>query len=357
LQDLAVKAINRIGRELLEEVGREPHEIAELVIVGNTAMHHLVTGLPVKQLARAPFIAATNLEMEVKARELGLAFAEGAYLFLPPNVAAFIGSDHIAMLLAAETEETTGPTLFIDIGTNTEICLVEGEQMTSVSCASGPAFEGVHLSCGVRAGPGAIERIGLTDDGPELQTIDGLAPIGLCGSGIVDLWSEMLKIGAMNSSGRLLQDHPRVRSEENRLGFVVVDSGELGADRPIIITQHDVRNLQLAKAAIEAGTRLLLRSRGIGADDLDQVIVAGAFGSYLNVRSAQRVGLLPWVPSDRVVQVGNAAGIGAANMLISMFARERATRISRRLAYLELATQPDFKEVFIQATALPHERT
>ncbi len=352
LKRVAVQAIDRMADELASTVGESGRAVAELVVVGNTAMHHLFLGLPVGQLARAPHLPCVGLAMELKAREVGLNLMSGAYLFLPPNPAAFIGSDHIAMLLAVRADEADEPTLFIDMGTNTEICLVAGDSMTSVSCASGPAFEGFHLSSGMRAVPGAIERISLTNRGVELEAIGDRSPLGFCGSGIVDICSEMFRTGVVNARGTLLPDHERVKTDGSELAFTVLDRGEHDAQIPITVTQRDIRNVQLAKAAIQAGTEILLRSAGISVDDLSQVIVAGAFGNYLNVHSAQNLGLLPAVKPEKVVQVGNAAGTGAGMMLLSSSWRERAGAISRKLRYLELASQPDFQKIFLDSIAL-----
>jgi len=356
LQESAVDAINRLTLELTGAVGHQAQDIAELVVVGNTAMHHLFLALPLDQLARVPHLPAVSGNTEVKARYMGLKSAPGAYVCLPPNPAAFVGSDHVAMLVASGAEQTSEPALFIDIGTNTEICLVADETMTSVSCASGPAFEGGHLSCGMSARPGAIEQVTLTDGGVEFRTIGGHRPSGLCGSGFVDLLSEMVRVGAVDPSGRLLEARDSVRVVEGRLGFVVLESGKHDVTRPIIITQEDIRSLQLAKAAIGAGTQVLLRSRGLTVDDLSQVVVAGAFGSYINIRSAQSVGLLPSVQPELVVQVGNAAGMGAAMMLVSESVREQAKQISGRLSYLELAAQTEFKTEFMKAIPIPQTR-
>lgn len=353
LKQSAVGGINRLTSQLARNAGHEAKDIAEVVVVGNTVMHHLFLGLPLDQLARAPYVPAVSMVAEVKARQIGLKSAQGAYVYLPPNPAAFVGSDHLAMLVACGAEHSLEPALFVDIGTNTEICLAVEETMTSVSCASGPAFEGGGLSCGMRAGPGAIERLTLTDGGVEFRTIDGREPRGLCGSGVVDLLSEMVRVGAIDHSGRLREDHDRVRVIENQLGFEVLRIGERDANRPIVITQQDVRRLQLAKAAIGAGTQVLLRSRGLTADDLSHVVVAGAFGNYINIRSAQSVGLLPRVHAELVEQVGNAAGMGAAMILVSESVRERVKSMASRLTYLELAAQGDFKAEFMKAIPIP----
>jgi uncharacterized 2Fe-2S/4Fe-4S cluster protein (DUF4445 family) len=354
LQEMVLDAINSLTSELAGEVGHKARDIAETVIVANTAMHHLLLGLPLDQLARAPHVPAVSTDVEVKARDIGLDAAQGAYAYLPSNPAAFVGSDHVAVLIACGAEQSSGPALFIDIGTNTEICLVVDETMTSVSCASGPAFEGGNLSCGMRAGSGAIERLTLTDEHVDFRTIDARPPRGLCGSGVVDLLAEMTRVGAVDPSGRLLEEHARVLEVEGRLSFDVLAAGQAEAIGPIVFTQQDVRNLQLAKAAIAAGTQVLLGSRGLNADDLTRVVVAGAFGNYINVNSAQMIGLLPPVSAELVEQVGNAAGMGAAMMLVSESVRKQARKLSGRLTYLELAAQVGFKAEFMKAIPIPH---
>jgi uncharacterized 2Fe-2S/4Fe-4S cluster protein (DUF4445 family) len=349
LQELAVDALNRLAVDLCAEVGTKPEEIVEAVVVGNTAMHHLLLRLPVEQLALSPYVPAVRDALDVKARDLGLRIAPGAYVHLLPNIAGFVGADHVAMLLATDAWQAEGVVLALDIGTNTEVSLMSDGEMTSVSCASGPAFEGAHIKHGMRAANGAIERLRLVDDGVEYQTIGGAPPVGLCGSGILDAMAQLYLGGVLGANGRMRVDHPQVRVHEGKREFVLVSEEERDGGPAITITQHDVRELQLAKAAIRTGIQVLLETNGRSEKENGKVIIAGAFGTYIDVASAVTLGMLPPLPLDRFRQVGNAAGMGAKLALISRSKRAEAQAIAGRVGYIELATAPHFGHTFAQA--------
>ena len=352
LQKLVVEELNEVAVELCAEAGRAVAEIVDAVVVGNTAMHHLFLRLPVKQLAHGPYVPAVASALDLPAGELGLCFAPGATVHLLPNIAGYVGADHVAMLLAIGMAEREGVVLAIDIGTNTEVCLANHGTLTSVSCASGPAFEGAHIRHGMRATSGAIEHLRLVDDRIEYQIIGDGPPAGLCGSGILDALAELYLAGVVDRGGRML-DHPRVRGEGKGREFVLVGQDEGDGDRPAItLTQNDVRELQLAKGAMRSGINVLLEANGLVADDLDQVIIAGAFGTYIDVASAITIGMFPRLPLDRFRQVGNAAGMGAKQALISRSKRAEAQALARRIGYIELARVPQFARTFAQAMYL-----
>mgnify|MGYP000499627163 CR=1 FL=1 len=351
LQKLVVDSLNHAVAEMVSEIGREAGEIVEAVVVGNTAMHHLFLRLPVEQLSQAPYVPAISSAMDIKAREVGLAIAPGAYIHLLPNVAGYVGADHVAMLLATGVAQMEGTVLALDIGTNTEICLNHQGRLTSVSCASGPAFEGAHIRHGMRAARGAIERVRLRNHQVEYQTIDNVAPVGLCGSGILDSLAELYREGIVDARGRL-GEHARVRDGDGGREFVLVGEEERGGRPAITITQKDIRELQLAKGAIRAGIEMLLEAQGISAQEIEQVIVAGAFGTYISIASAVAIGMLPLLPLERFRQVGNAAGTGARMALISRSKRSEAQEIARRIGYIELAAEPHFMLTFARATSL-----
>ena len=352
LQDLVAKALNRAAAEMCARVGAEPTHIVDAVVVGNTTMHHLFVGLPMEQLARAPYVPAVASALDVKARDLGLHVAPGGYVHLLPNIAGYVGADHVAMLLATEVAQSKGVVLAIDIGTNTEICLVNRGTLTSLSCASGPAFEGAHIKHGMRAAHGAIEHLRLVEDRVEYQTIGGVPPVGLCGSGILDALAQLYLAGVVDIGGRM-GAHPRVRATDGSCEFVLVGEDEDDGNRPAItLTQKDVRELQLAKGAMRTGINVLLETNGLTADETNQVIVAGAFGTYIDVASAVAIGMLPRLPLDRFRQVGNAAGMGAKLALISRSKRAEAQALARRIGYVELAADPQFAKTFAQAMYL-----
>jgi len=352
LQTLVAQALNDLASTMCAEVGAKPSEIVEAVVVGNTAMHHLFLRLPVEQLANAPYVPAVASELDVKARDLGLDLAPGAYVHLLPNIAGYVGGDHVAMLLATGMYEVGGVVLALDIGTNTEVCLANQGRLTSLSCASGPAFEGAQIKYGMRAAQGAIERLRLVDGRIEYQTIGGVPPVGLCGSGILDALAQLYEAGVVNARGKLL-DHPRVRGDGAEREFVLVADNGLEEGRPAItFTQKDVRELQLAKGAMRTGIQVLLEVNGLAAEAVDQVLIAGAFGSYIDIESAMSIGMLPPLPAARFRQVGNAAGMGAKLALVSMTKRAEAASLARRVEYVELATTPSFMKTFVQSMYL-----
>jgi uncharacterized 2Fe-2S/4Fe-4S cluster protein (DUF4445 family) len=252
------------------------------------------------------------------------------------------------MLLATRVAESKNTVLAIDIGTNTEICLNYRGRMTSVSCASGPAFEGAHIKHGMRAAPGAIEHVRLSGIKLEIQTIGGEPPVGICGSGLLDVVAQLRLNGVLDGSGRMGQ-HPLVRSRSGITEFVLV---ELPGREAITVSQKDVRELQLAKAAIRLGIRALAEAEGLTEDSIEQVLIAGAFGTFIDVESAIAIGMLPPLPLDRFRQVGNAAGTGARLALISRSQRLRAQEIAARDGYIELACIPDFNRKFADASSM-----
>jgi len=348
LQKCVVDELNELAATLCSKVDAGIDSIIEAVIVGNTAMHHLLLGLSVKQLALAPFTAATGLPLDIKACELGMNIAPGAYIHFPPVMTGFVGSDHAAMLLATDSHQAEGLTIFLDIGTNTEISLMNGTEIITTSCASGPAFEGGHIRHGMRAAGGAIERLRITRDTIDYQTIDEAPPVGICGSGILDAMAQLYLAGIIDSAGRFISDHPRVRRMDNQAEFLLVDRKEDSGQSAIVITQKDIRELQLAKAAIRTGIQLLLEASDFTEEQLGQVVIAGSFGSYIDVASAVTVGLLPPLPLNCFHQVGNAAGMGAKMALISLTKRGEVRDITSRAHYMELASNPDFKQSFIE---------
>lgn len=324
---------------------QEVHEnhVCDMTVVGNTAMHHLALGLSPVGLGQAPFAPAAAEPLTLRACELGLMMNPEGGVHFPPPIAGFVGSDALAVIAATRLASKKRPSMAIDIGTNTEIALVRDGRVTVTSCASGPAFEGYQIRNGMKAAAGAIERVKIDDSGEpvELATITGAEPIGVCGSGVVDLLAGLVRAGVVDVSGRM-QTHPRVRKGEEGLEYLLTT----GPHGDIVFTQHDVRNLQLAKGAINSGWELLMESLDVRLEELDTVFIAGAFGNYLDLGAAQYLGLFPPVPTNRVAFVGNAAGVGAQMALIDVRARSRMARMRERIEFLDLATNRQFLDVF-----------
>jgi uncharacterized 2Fe-2S/4Fe-4S cluster protein (DUF4445 family) len=348
LQSVLVETLNYMIEENCQTAGVTHDQLVEGVVVGNTAMHHLFGGFPVRQLGEAPYVAAVSEAVELSATSLGLMMAPGAHIYLPPNIAGYVGGDHVAMLLATGAWNSKKHVIALDIGTNTEVCLASGGKLYCCSCASGPAFEGAHIQAGMRAARGAIERVEINDGRVLVQSIGGLAPVGICGSGILDAVAEMAMAKVIDTRGSLRSGAPCVRAKNDHQEFVLVPAGESGTGDDIVITRSDVNQIQLAKAAIRAGVEVLLAEAGIKADALEEFIVAGAFGTYLDLEHAVRIGMFPNLPLERFKQVGNAAGSGAKQLLVSKERRHAADVIAEKMEYVELTTYRGFDQMYVQ---------
>lgn len=350
LRDAALVAINALAHDLTHAVGASVADIVDVVIAGNTVMHHLLLGLPVRQLGRAPFVAASHERIEAKARELGVRAAAGAWVQLLPNVGGFVGGDHVAALLATERLWRGDATsVVMDIGTNTEISLIRRGAIRCASSPSGPALEGGHISCGMRAADGAIEHVGLDGSGRlAIRTIGDEPAVGLCGSGVIDTLATLHRAGIVDARGGLVAAHPAVVPHDGRRAAQLAPG--------VVFTQADVRAVQLAKSAIRTALDLLLDAQGLQAAAIDHLVIAGSFGAYIDVASAVAIGLLPDLPAARFRQVGNAAGQGVRLALASRAARRRADELAGACDALELSTRSDFQQRFIANLGLPAQR-
>jgi uncharacterized 2Fe-2S/4Fe-4S cluster protein (DUF4445 family) len=341
LQTLVVTAARQMLERLCSKAGVKPVQVTAATLAGNTAMHHLFLGLDVADLAVAPY-SPTVLDGYL-GRVEGL-----PPLYALPNIAGFVGADAVAAGLAASIDQGEQTVLLVDIGTNGEMLLRHGGKLWACSAPAGPAFEGGEISQGMRANPGAIE--GVAYDGTDLtvQVIKGAPPKGICGSGLLDAIAALLEAGLLDWMGRLIPAGPAAHRIAARGAAVELAPG-------VALTQMDVRALQLAKGAIRSGIDLLLRVAGIGPQDLDAILLAGAFGNYLRRESAVAIGLLPPVPVDRVRPIGNAAAAGAKRALLSRSARARAEQLARSAIHIDLATHPDFEEIFLDALNFPRK--
>ncbi len=353
---LVRRAVGDLAGELAAQAGVEPSQICDMTLVGNSAMHHLLLGLPLEQLGAPPFVACLGQAIDIKARELGLKLAPGAYVHLPPLVGGFVGSDNVAMIMGADLDRPGPVRLGLDIGTNTEVVLTVpgGEHaMVIASAPSGPTFEGAHLSSGMRAMAGAISKVEILDDQPVCFTIDGGAPAGICGSGIIDTVARLLEAGIINSRGHLDRSHPRVRADQRNISYILVPAEQSAIGQDIAITQKDISQVQLAKAAISAAAGTLLELAGLGVDDIAEVVLAGSFGGHIDVAGAKRIGLIPNVAAASYAQVGNAAGKGARKVLVASEMRARAKAIPAMSRYVELASETKFNTLFARSLSLP----
>ena len=356
LQDAVVGAINRIATDACRQAGVPADCVYGMTAVGNTTMQHLLLGVDPSALARSPYVPVVAEAVSIPAQRLGLAIHPEAHVWALASIAGWVGADTVGVILATGQHQADEISLAIDIGTNGEMTLGSRQRLVACSTAAGPAFEGAHLSCGMRAASGAIDQVSIDGD-VHWRTIQNTPPRGICGSGLVDLVAQMLDAEILRESGMMhdaqhLTDlgqsalAARIRSEGRHRAFDLVLPQEGADGRPVRVSQRDIRELQLAKGAIRAGIEILLDELGIGHADVARVYLAGAFGNYIRPESALRIGLMPAFPNAEIVPVGNAAGSGAKLALLSQSARDETRDIVRLVEYLELSILPEFQDQF-----------
>lgn len=365
LHSAIIECLNELVLKLTKSADISRDDVVEMTLAFNTAMHHIALKLEPDRLGRSPFPPVISEGFNLKARDLGLNIAPGGSVYCLPNEAGFVGADNVAVLIAEAPYEQEEQILLIDIGTNGEIVLGNKEQLFSTSCATGPALEGAQIKHGMRAAPGAIEKVRIDEDLEcHLRIIghpDWIQPgepneaRGICGSGIVDVVAHLYLRGIIQPNGRFNLDlkHPRVRvAEDGKPEYVLVWAEQTKIGKEITITQGDVRAIQLAKAALYTGAEILMQKLGISR--VDRVVLAGAFGSYIDPESALLIGMFPDCPLESVIAVGNAAGDGARIALLNRDKRVEAERVARETHFVETAVEPDFQERFVLAMAFPH---
>jgi len=362
-----IDGLNQLIKTMMEDCHLHPEDILELSIVGNTTMHHLLLKLDPQYLGTPPFAPTIHQSVDVKARDFGLELLPSANVHMLPIEAGFVGADNVGVLIAEEPYKQDKMVLLIDIGTNGELVLGNKERLLSTSCATGPALEGAHIKFGMRAAPGAIERVEIDPNtlevnfkviGEQQGQIESKSQItkGICGSGIVDAISELFRSGVIDKGGGFKKNlsSPRLKISNGGPEFVIAWKEETSIERDITITQKDVRNVQLAKAALYVGAKLMMKRLGI--EKLDKIILAGAFGSYIDPEKAMVLGMFPDCDLENVYAVGNAAGEGARLALLNRDKRMEADEIARKVQYIELTIEENFQKEFIDALQIPHAR-
>jgi uncharacterized 2Fe-2S/4Fe-4S cluster protein (DUF4445 family) len=346
-----------------------PTDIIDMTIVGNTAMHHILLKLNPEYVGMAPFPPAVHKSMDIKARDLDIRINKSAYVHILPNEAGFVGADNVGVLIAEEPYKKDEMQLIIDIGTNGELVLGNKKKLISSSCATGPALEGAQLTFGMRAAPGAIERIKINPDSHEVDykvigrdtwktysKSEEMQTKGICGSGILDLFAELYRSGVILKSGRFNPNQKssrfRKNSDNNQPEFVIAWANETTIGKDVVITQKDVRQIQLAKGALYCGCKLMMRRMGI--DKVEKVKIAGAFGTHVDREKALIMGLFPDCEIEKIISIGNAAGDGARAALLNREKREEANWVSRNVEYIELTVEKDFQQQFMEAMQIPH---
>ena len=363
LQTEIVECVNDILGELSERTGVPAEAIYEMTFAGNTTMHHLLLGLDPTHVAQLPFPAVLRQAAAADTSDLGIAIHPRGRLYAMPNIAGFVGGDTVGVILATRLLERDKVALAVDIGTNGEMVLGSRERLVSCSTAAGPAFEGARIRFGMRAAEGAIEQVRFRDD-VEISVIGNVPARGLCGSALIDSVADLLRAGILDPTGRLKDPDElpdglpeaiarRVVKDEGGVAFILAHDEATSIEGPVLLTNRDIREVQLAKGAIRAGIELLKRQLGIDDDGIEAVLLAGGFGNFIRRRNAVRIGLLPPVEHERIHFVGNAAIVGAKMVLACTDYRRQAEHISRHTDYIELGSMPDFQMQFAEAMMFP----
>jgi uncharacterized 2Fe-2S/4Fe-4S cluster protein (DUF4445 family) len=363
LQEAILGTINEILDTLCAESGVSSENIYEVVIAGNSTMQQIFAGLDPSALGEVPFVQVFDKALTLSAGRLGLHINAGGEVYLFPQVGGFVGGDTVAGMVAARLDRQDKPVLLVDIGTNGEIVLAVGDKMFAASTAAGPAFEGARITQGMRATTGAIEKVVIRDD-VELNVIGNAKPIGLCGTALIDAVAELLTVGIIDETGRILDTDEvpdgisdalkqRLVPAEHDVNFMLASAEEAGGDEPVYLWQKDVRELQLASGAIRAGINILMRRADLDAKDLGSVLLAGAFGNFIRRNHARRIGLLPPLPTEHIRFIGNAASLGAKLLLLSEDERLYATDLRHKVKHVDLSLDPEFQMEFGMAMMFP----
>jgi uncharacterized 2Fe-2S/4Fe-4S cluster protein (DUF4445 family) len=366
LQDTIIEGLNTIAKQAAEKAGFKAEDISEMTLVGNTAMHHILLGINPEFTGVAPFTPALHRSVDVKADRFGIQILPSGNIHVLPIEAGFVGADNVGCLLADAPHKRKEMTLLIDIGTNGELVLGNREKLISCSCATGPALEGAQIEFGMRAAPGAIERVKI-----DPETLDATYKVigtttwsdgkvnmqakGICGSAIIDVIAEMFKAGIIKKNGQIDMaiTSPRIRkSAKGMPEYVLAWKQETSVGQDIVVNQQDVRAIQLAKGALYSGCLIMMRRLGIAG--FDRLAIAGAFGSHIDKEEAMVIGMIPDCDLKKVEYIGNAAGDGARIALLNVDKRKEANDVARRVEYVELALEEDFNDRFGEAMQFPH---
>jgi uncharacterized 2Fe-2S/4Fe-4S cluster protein (DUF4445 family) len=362
LNSLVVNALNKIIEKTSKEAKVSLSNIYEATIVGNSVMHHLFLGINPSYIGLSPYVPAIQTGLNVDSHSLGLNMARNGNTFILPLIAGFVGADTIGVIISSEIDKEKELTLAIDIGTNGEIIIGNRDLLVTGSCAAGSALEGAHISNGMRAAAGAIDSVKIDPEtfSVEYTTINHKKPMGICGSGLIDAVAEMLRSKIITRSGHFNKefiDHERFLKKEKNFEFILAPKEATSIGKPIVISQKDIREIQMAKGAFYSGTNLILnhlnRTRG-NTHQIHQIFLAGAFGNYINKKNAKFIGMIPDISDDRIYQIGNAAGMGAQHCLINTKLRQKTQELLKKIEYVEIAVQENFQREYAEAMYFPH---
>lgn len=368
LSSLVHEALNQLIEKAVKQAGIAKESIYMISVVGNTCMHHLFAGISPKALVHAPYNPTISESMMLKASDMEISIFPDGRVMLLPNIAGFVGADTVGVLLATEFDTLEELSLVIDIGTNGEMVMGDKNRRIACSTAAGPAFEGAKITCGMRGAKGAIDHVKWEDGQFTYSVIGGGKPVGICGSGLMDIVTFLLEGGLMDEMGRMM-DEDEYESEiaeacasriirvepRNMKAFLLAGENESGNGEKIYLSQKDIREVQLAKSAMAAGVTLMADTLGVEIGDIKKVMIAGAFGNYMSPHSACGIGMIPQELEDRIVPVGNAAGEGAKIAALNQAEYERCQKMAVECEFLELATHPDFQDTYVDLMEFPSE--
>ena len=358
MREVIVKALNQMIGQLCRDAGITREDVLQVSIVGNTCMHHLFLGISPQSLVLAPYVPAVKEGMIRRPEEVGIEIAPEGNVVILPNIAGFVGADTVGCMLAVAFDELEPMTLMIDIGTNGELVMGNKNKMVTTSTAAGPAFEGAKIECGMRGSKGAISKLAVVDGRIEIGTVEDAKAIGICGSGLIDILAYMIRHGIVDTYGGFMDtddlEDPVAVAESWRLQekngqpvYILVKAEDAANGTDIYLSQKDIREVQLAKGAIAAGIEIMAEKLGIESSQIDQVFLAGAFGNYMDEKNACEIGLIPYALIDRIKPIGNAAGEGSKLACENRGQFEYACRLAEKAEFIELATEPQFQDVFV----------
>jgi uncharacterized 2Fe-2S/4Fe-4S cluster protein (DUF4445 family) len=358
LNSAVLNDLNGILQKIYDEVNLSPSQIYEATVVGNSVMHHIFLGINPINIGLSPFIPVIQKGLNIKAKTLGMNIHTNGNVYLSPIISGFVGADTIGVILSSRIYEEKKLTLAIDIGTNGEIIIGNHKLLAVGSCAAGSALEGAHISQGMRAAAGAIDTLRINPKSLDVSytTIKRKKPIGICGSGLVDAVAEMLKSKILARSGNFNKNivhHERFRKRDKSIEFIIAKKDETNLGKDITITQNDIRQIQMAKAAFYAAMRIILQQFNEKLE-IQQVYLAGAFGNYINTSNAKFIGMIPDIDDSEIYQIGNAAGTGAQHCLVNKDSRLKAEELLKQIQYIEIATNKEFQKEYAEAMYFPH---
>ena len=357
LQRVVVESINKVINKVIKRAKIDKDYVSTITMAGNTTMSQLLLQVNPKYIRRAPYVPTASIYPPIRASDLGIDLGTHVAALVYPQVSSYVGGDIVAGVMGSGMYRTDKLTLFMDIGTNAEIVIGNREWMACAACSAGPAFEGGHINSGMRASVGAIDKFSIGEDQAYFHVVGETAPKGICGTGLVDVVAELRRVGIIDETGKIVSPESGlspdwlkkcIEKNQKQSAYILFSEIEPDKHKELKITQQDIREIQLAKGAVGAGISILCKELGISVNEIEKILIAGAFGSYMNKYNAQKIGLIPDISIDKVTYVGNAASLGAKKFLLSKKTRIEARQVVKNTEYIELSSRQDFQDIFAE---------